>query len=662
LAIRAAVAAGNPITYKILFNEAVAMTGGQPIDGALTVDHLIRQLSGEGVKRIALVSDHPEVFRHQFDDVEGYSLHHRDELDALQRSLREYTGCSVLIYQQPCAAEKRRKRKKTAGADIARRIMINEAVCEGCGDCGVQSNCLSIMPKNTVLGRKRQINQHACNLDYSCVKGFCPSFVSVLNAELKSPAGSASECAVFDPLPAVPPLSLEHPWNTVVAGVGGTGVLTVTALIAMAAHIEGKGCATLNQTGLAQKFGAVVSHVRIAQDQDSIRAVRVPAGEADLLIGCDLVVTTGYDTMGKTAEGRTTAIVNDAEQPTAGFLHDPDAKLPTKDMRTYIQSQTGNDSTVFVDASRIAEALLGDTLFVNLFLLGIAFQHGKVPVSAEALDAAIALNGVAVEGNQQAFLLGRRYAVWPEKVLSMLPMSRAEDDERNAVDFDLDALIEDRASRLVDYQSSAFSNRYRADVAAIRTADAMADQEGSATHRVAEQLYRLMAIKDEYEVARLYTSGAFKAQLDAQFEPGYQLQFHLAPPIISKPKTPHGRVAKQNFGAWVMPVFKVLSALRKLRNTPLDPFTWTRDRRDALSDLALYRSDLALLVQHLDETHYATALTLAELPKQLRGFGPVRDQNRHIVRARRTTLRQQLSDNLLPFTEINTEQYLAKEA
>ena len=662
LAIRAAVAAGNPITYKILFNEAVAMTGGQPIDGALTVDHLIGQLSGEGVKRIALVSDYPEVFRHQFDDVEGYSLHHRDELDALQRSLREYKGCSVLIYQQPCAAEKRRKRKKTAGADIARRIMINEAVCEGCGDCGVQSNCLSIMPKNTALGRKRQINQHACNLDYSCVKGFCPSFVSVLKAKLKKPAGSMGERTVFDPLPAVLPLPLEQPWNTVVAGIGGTGVLTVTALIAMAAHIEGKGCATLNQTGLAQKFGAVVSHVRIAQDQDSIRAVRVPAGEADLLIGCDLVVTTGYDTMGKTAEGRTTAIVNDAEQPTAGFLNDPDAKLPTADMRAYVQSQTGNDSTLFVDASRIAEALLGDTLFVNLFLLGIAFQHRKVPVSAEALEAAIALNGVAVEGNQQAFLLGRRYAVWPEKVLSMLPMSRTEDDEGSAVDFDLGALIEDRASRLVDYQSSAFANRYRADVAAIRTADAIAEQEGSATHRVAEQLYRLMAIKDEYEVARLYTNGAFKAQLDAQFEPGYQLQFHLAPPVISKPKTPHDRIAKQTFGAWVMPVLKVLSALRKLRNTPLDPFTWTRDRRDALSDLGLYRSDLALLMQHLDETHYATALMLAELPKQLRGFGPVRDQNRHIVRARRATLRQQLSDKLLPFTEINTEQYLAKEA
>jgi indolepyruvate ferredoxin oxidoreductase len=299
---------------------------------------------------------------------------------------------------------------------------------------------------------------------------------------------------------------------------------------------------------------------------------------------------------------------------------------------------------------------------VNLFLLGIAFQHRKVPVSAEALEAAIALNGVAVEGNQQAFLLGRRYAVWPEKVLSMLPMSRTEDDEGSAVDFDLGALIEDRASRLVDYQSSAFANRYRADVAAIRTADAIAEQEGSATHRVAEQLYRLMAIKDEYEVARLYTNGAFKAQLDAQFEPGYQLQFHLAPPVISKPKTPHDRIAKQTFGAWIMPVLKVLSALRKLRNTPLDPFTWTRDRRDALSDLGLYRSDLALLMQHLDETHYATALMLAELPKQLRGFGPVRDQNRHIVRARRTTLRQQLSDKLLPFTEINTEQYLAKEA
>jgi len=662
LAIRAAVAAGNPITYKILFNEAVAMTGGQPIDGALTIDHLIRQLSGEGVRRIALVSDHPEVFRQQFSDVEGYSLHHRDELDELQKSLREYKGCSVLIYQQPCAAEKRRKRKKTAATNIARRIMINEAVCEGCGDCGVQSNCLSIMPKNTALGRKRQINQHACNLDYSCVKGFCPSFVSVLNAELRKPAGSPSEQAVFDPLPAVPPLALKQPWNTVVAGVGGTGVLTVTALIAMAAHIEGKGCATLNQTGLAQKFGAVVSHVRVAQDQDSIKAVRVPAGEADLLIGCDLVVTTGYDTMGKTSEDRTTAIVNDAEQPTAAFLHDPDAKLPTPEMRAYIQSQTGEDSVMFVDASHIAEALLGDTLYVNLFLLGVAFQHGKVPVSAEALEAAIALNGVAVEGNQQAFLLGRRYAVWPDKVLSMLPTDPIEAVPGDPAAFDLNALIEDRISRLVDYQSANFAERYRADIATVRAADPIAEEQGSVTHRAAEQLYRLMAIKDEYEVAHLYSSGAFKAQLDAHFEPGYQLQFHLAPPVISKPRTPQGRIAKQTYGAWVMPLFNVLSALRKLRNTPLDLFAWTRDRRNSLSDLALYRSDLMLLIEHLDEAHYATALALAELPKQLRGFGPVRDQNREIVRAKRANLHQQLSNEQLPFTEITTEQYIAKEA
>jgi len=662
LAIRAAVAAGNPITYKILFNEAVAMTGGQPIDGALTIDHLIRQLSGEGVRRIALVSDHPEVFRQQFSDVEGYSLHHRDELDELQKSLREYKGCSVLIYQQPCAAEKRRKRKKTAATNIARRIMINEAVCEGCGDCGVQSNCLSIMPKNTALGRKRQINQHACNLDYSCVKGFCPSFVSVLNAELRKPAGSSNEQAVFDPLPAVPPLALKQPWNIVVAGVGGTGVLTVTALIAMAAHIEGKGCATLNQTGLAQKFGAVVSHVRVAQDQDSIKAVRVPAGEADLLIGCDLVVTTGYDTMGKTSEDRTTAIVNDAEQPTAAFLHDPDAKLPTTDMRAYIQSQTGKDSVMFVDASHIAEALLGDTLYVNLFLLGVAFQHGKVPVSAEALEAAIALNGVAVEGNQQAFLLGRRYAVWPDKVLSMLPTDPIEAVSGDPAAFDLNALIEDRASRLVDYQSANFAERYRADIATVRAADPIAEEQGSVTHRAAEQLYRLMAIKDEYEVAHLYSSGAFKAQLDAHFEPGYQLQFHLAPPVISKPRTPQGRIAKQTYGAWVMPLFNVLSALRKLRNTPLDLFAWTRDRRNSLSDLALYRSDLMLLIEHLDEAHYATALALAELPKQLRGFGPVRDQNREIVRAKRANLHQQLSNEQLPFTEITTEQYIAKEA
>ena len=642
LAIRAALAADVNITYKILLNEAVAMTGGQPIDGQLSVDNLVQQMSGEGVKRIALVSDQPDVYRNQFQQIEGFSLHHRDELDAVQRTLREYRGCSVLIYQQPCAAEKRRKRKKLPLQQSVRRIVINDEVCEGCGDCGVQSNCLSVLPKNTALGRKRQINQSACNLDYSCVKGFCPSFVSVLNARLKAPDSAANALPVFDPLPAVKLPELSQPWNIVVSGVGGTGVLTVTALIAMAAHIEGKGCATLNQTGLAQKFGAVVSHVRVAEDQSSIKAVRVPAGEADLLIGCDLVVSTGYDTMGKTADNRTHAIINDAEQPTAAFIHDPDAELPTAAMRQHIQQQCGSDSVTFVDATQIALQVLGDSLYLNLFLLGVAHQQGKVPVTAEALNEAINLNGVEAASNQRAFLMGRRFAVWPEKVLALMPDASAPMTAQADEPLELDALITERSQRLVAYQSQRFAQEYQQQVNIIRRQDPIANQPDSVTRAVAEQLYRLMAIKDEYEVARLFTSEAFRAQLDDQFEPGYRLHFHLAPPIFSKIDSLTGRSQKRVFGGWMLSAFRLIKSLRWLRNTPLDIFSLTAERRSAKTDLSAYREDLVVIAQSLGTCRYDDALALAGLPEKLRGYGPVRETARAVLTPQRLTLRAKL--------------------
>jgi len=641
LAVRAAVAAGANITYKILLNDAVAMTGGQPVDGQLSASNLIQQLQGEGVTRIALVSDQPEAYRGQFENVDGFSLHHRDDLDALQRSLREQTGCSVLIYQQPCAAEKRRKRRKVATDEPARRVVINDEVCEGCGDCSAESNCLSVVPKHTALGRKRQINQSSCNLDYSCVKGFCPSFVSVSGAALKKPETQGHATPVFDPLPVVQSPNLDQPWNTVVAGVGGTGVLTVTALIAMAAHIEGKGCATLNQTGLAQKFGAVVSHVRVATHQSDIKAVRVPAGEADLLIGCDLVVSTGYDTMGKTADSRTYAIINDAEQPTAAFIHDPDATLPTDAMRQDILEQCGTEHVTFVDASRIASQLLGDSLYVNLFLLGIAYQQGKVPVSADALDAAIELNGIEIAANQRAFLMGRRFAVWPEKILAMLPNSLPPENTDTPPE-ELGALISDRASRLVAYQSERLGDHYRQSVDAIRQRDPRADEPDSVTRAVAEQLYRLTAIKDEYEVARLYTSPAFKAQLDAQFEPGYRLHFHLAPPVLNPRGEASSVPKKQTFGPWVRHAFSMLSALRRLRNTPLDPFAWSDERKRAREDLANYADDLTLLGNIDLEANYEPARALAALPRTLRGFGHVRQANRARLAQERTVLMRQL--------------------
>ncbi|MCP5131728.1 MAG: indolepyruvate ferredoxin oxidoreductase family protein [Pseudomonadales bacterium] len=634
LAIRAAVAAGVNITYKILYNDAVAMTGGQPIDGSLKVEDLIYQLRGEGVRRIALVSNDPNRWRGRFGSVPGYSLHHRDEMDVLQKELREFEGTSVIVYQQTCAAELRRRRKKGSAEDPARRLFINDEVCEGCGDCSLKSNCLSVLPKDTALGRKRQIDQSACNKDYSCAKGFCPSFVTVLGGSLKkSTVKLADVDSLFAPLPEPVLPALDRPWNTVVTGVGGTGVLTVTALIAMAAHIEGKGCATMNQTGLAQKFGAVVSHVRVSANQEDIKAVRIPAGEADLLLGCDLVVTTTYESMGKVAQGRTHAVVNEAEVPTAAFVLDPDAKFPTVAMKDKILAEVGEPGCDFLDSTRIATALLGDSIASNLFLLGFAWQRGLVPVSAAALEEAIEINGVAADFNRRAFLWGRRYAEQPEKVLQLLDPA----DERRAPP-SLSEVIADRQQRLTSYQNASYASSYLAQVERVRAADPRADEPDSITMAVARQLYRLMACKDEYEVARLYTDGEFLRKLNSQFEGDVELRFNMAPPLIAK-RDPHtGHLIKQEFGPWMMQVFGLLARLRFLRGTALDIFGYTLERRREQADLAEYRQLLDTLLAGLDDSNYAVALELARLPAKLRGFGHVKDRNRDMLAPRREEL------------------------
>ncbi len=636
LAIRAAVSAGVNITYKILYNDAVAMTGGQPIDGTLRVEDLIYQVRGEGVRRIALVSDEPGRWRGQFRTVPGYSLHHRSEMDALQRELRGFQGTSVIIYEQTCAAEKRRRRKKGLLEDPAKRLFINDAVCEGCGDCSVQSNCLSVLPKQTELGRKREIDQSACNKDYSCANGFCPSFVTVLGGRLRRASGSTGEVdTLFDPLPEPALPSLDRPWNTVVTGVGGTGVLTVTALVAMAAHIEGKGCATMNQTGLAQKFGAVVSHVRVSEKQDEIKAVRIPAGEADLLLGCDLVVTSTYEALGKVARGRTHAVVNKAEVPTAAFVLDPDARFPTTSMQEKILAEVGDEGTYFIDATAVATALLGDSIAGNLFLLGFAWQQGLVPVSAAALDAAIELNGVAVAFNKQAFLWGRRCAHQPETVLRAAGL----DDEPSPPP-GLDDIIADRADRLVKYQDARYAQNYRDTVERIRRADPRAGEVGSITMAAARNLYKLMAYKDEYEVARLYSDGEFQSKLEARFEGEYELRFNLAPPLLSKRDPATGQLLKREFGPWMGQVFSVLARLRFLRGTALDMFGYTAERRRERADIEEYLALLQQLVANLDEDNYATARELAELPAKLRGFGHVKDRNREQLAERREELLQ----------------------
>lgn len=641
MAVRAAVASGVNITYKILYNDAVAMTGGQPIDGSLSVEDLIYQLRGEGVRRIALVSDDPSPWRGQFRAVPGYSLHHRDEMDSLQRELRECPGTSVIVYQQTCAAEKRRRRKKGVLADPPKRLFINDEVCEGCGDCSVKSNCLSVLPLETPLGRKRKIDQSSCNKDYSCANGFCPSFVTVIGGELRQPdALESAQQVLFDPLPEPVLPDLERPWNTVVTGVGGTGVLTITALVAMAAHIEGKGCATMNQTGLAQKFGAVVSHVRVGKNQEDIRAVRIPAGEADLLLGCDLVVTTTYEALGKAANGRTYAVVNEAEVPTAAFILDPDARFPTAAMKQKVATEVGEAETHFIDATRIATGLLGNSIAANLFLLGFAWQRGLVPVSERALSEAIALNGVAVAFNQQAFLWGRRCADQPEKVQRLLAAEKTTEPE-----FSLATLINDRKARLTRYQNAAYALAYEEAVARVQAVDSDKETEDCLAAIVARNLYKLMAIKDEYEVARLYSDQAFQRKLEQQFEGQFQLRFNLAPPLFSKRDPQTGQLLKREFGPWMMTAFRFLAALRPLRGTALDVFSYTSERKRERQDLSDYRQLVEILLNDLSASNYKLACELAALPEKLRGFGHVRDRNRDKLSQRYQTLLSQWRGN-----------------
>ena len=628
LAIRAAVAAGLNITYKILFNEAVAMTGGQPIDGDLSMGKLVRQLAAEGVGRIALVSDDPEAWRGRFEDLPGHSIHHRDELDALQRALRSYQGVSVIVYAQPCAAERRRRRKRGLVADPPRRAFINQAVCEGCGDCGEASNCLSVVPSETELGRKRRIDQSACNKDFSCLNGFCPSFVTVLGGALAKRETAADQPFVALPEPRLP--RLDQTWNAVVTGVGGTGVVTATALVAMAAHLEGKGCATLNQTGLAQKFGAVISHLRIAPHQDAIKVARVPAGQADLLLGCDLAVSASFEALAKVDAKRTKAVVNSAEQSTAAFVLDPDLDFHTEAMQQTIRDETGAASCHFIDATGTAAELLGDAIAANLFLLGYAWQRGLIPVSRDALERAIEINGVAVDANKRAFLWGRRSAHAPERV-RRLTAGPAERRPRS-----LEALIEDRCRRLTAYQNAAYAEAYAAFVARVREHDD--DPEQRLTRAVATSLHKLMAYKDEYEVARLYSDGEFRRQLNAQFSGDYRLRVHLAPPLLAKRDPATGHPMKRAFPGWTLKLFGLLTNFRFLRGTAWDPFGRTGERRRERRDIDDFRTLVEGLLPRLTSVNYEGAVELAKLPMQLRGFGHVKDANRAQLSERRDRL------------------------
>lgn len=645
LAIRQVVAAGVNITYKILYNDAVAMTGGQPLDGSLTVEQLIMQLRGEGIKRIALVSDHPENY--SWPQKNGLTISHRDDLLTIETELQGVPGASVLIFEQTCAAEKRRRRKKGIMVDPKRRVFINEAVCEGCGDCGKKSNCLSVLPKETELGRKRQIDQSACNKDYSCVNGFCPSFVSVIGGRPKKNTAVAADSFGVIPMPVLP--TITRPWNLVVTGVGGTGVLTITAVLGMAAHIEGKGCATMNQTGLAQKFGPVVSHLRVANKQEDINAVRIPAGDADLLLGCDLVVSASDEAIAKVNVERTVAVINDTEMTTAEFIYNRDAEFPADSMKQLIVDEVGEGKVSFVNATELAGHLLGDTLASNFFMLGYAFQKGYVPVSFDAIDRAIDLNGVAADFNKQAFLWGRHAA---HNIDAVRQAAGVEVEHWSPLD-QVDNIIQYRYQHLLKYQDRRYADNYLKLLSAVRVKDEVVNGVAAElTSVVAKALHKLMAYKDEYEVARLYTDGEFLKKLNNAFEGDYKLQFHLAPPLLSKTGA-DGFPVKRVFSAWVLGAFKVLAKLKGLRGTRWDIFGYSAERRAERVLLHEFIAQLDTVLPHISKDNVSIAIELFGLIDDIRGFGHVKEEAIAQYRVRCDQLIKRLTGDVVQLVDID---------
>ena len=636
LAIRQSVAAGVSITYKILYNDAVAMTGGQPVDGQLSVGQLTRQLEAEGISRIVIVTDEPAKYRQVRDLAPNTPVHHRDRLDAVQRELREHRGVSILIYEQTCATEKRRRRKRGKLADPARRVFINEAVCEGCGDCGVQSNCLSIVPVQTEFGRKRAIDQSSCNKDFSCVNGFCPSFVTVEGGRLRRGSAVATGTAAFPALPEPPLAGTARPFNILLTGVGGTGVVTLGALLGMAAHLDGKGVSVLDMTGLAQKFGAVFSHLRIADRPQDIHAARIATGEADAVIGGDLVVSASAEALSKLLAGKTRAVINVAGTPTAEFTRNPDWQFPQQRLQEQIDEACGAGSSLFLDTAEMSRRLMGDGIYGNLLLLGVAWQKGLVPLSLAAIDRAIELNGTAVEHNRQAFLWGRRAAHDPDSVRRLtIP---ASEPAAHRLAASLDETISRRIAALTDYQDARYAERYRRLVERVRASELPLRSTGL-SEAVARSYFKLLAVKDEYEVARLHADPAFRQQLAEQFEGDFQIRFHLAPPLLAKADPATGRVGKRSYGPWMMRVLRALSALKGVRGTAFDPFAGSEERKTERQLLADYEADIELLLARLDATTLATAIELAALPEEVRGFGHVKAASVQRMRPRREALR-----------------------
>jgi len=654
LAIRQAIAAKVNITYKILYNDAVAMTGGQPVDGTLTVPDIAHQVRSEGVQTIVVLSDDIEKWSDHSIFPNGVEFLNRDELDNVQKRLREVPGTTIIIFDQTCAAEKRRRRKRGKMVDPAKRTFINPAVCEGCGDCGVKSNCVAVLPLETEFGRKREIDQSNCNKDFSCVKGFCPSFVTIEGGGLKKKKGSAAEVN-FDVLPMpVFKTDLSEPWNILITGVGGTGVVTIGALLGMAAHLENKGGSVLDQTGLAQKGGAVTTHIRIAKTPADINAVRIAAGEADLVLGCDMVVVNDYWALSKIRADRSEVVLNTYEAMPGSFTRNTDMQFPANDIVAAIKTALGNRDPMLVDANELSMALIGDAIATNLFMLGYAWQKGLVPISHEALMRAIELNGAAVEMNRKAFNWGRMAAHDINVVKTAagivatptassfvgateVATSAAFVGEGNIAKT-LDETIALRVKFLTEYQDTAYAEQYKTFVEKIRSAEARhVSGKTGLSEATAKYLFKLMAYKDEYEVARLYTTGDFEKRIKETFDGDFKIKFNLAPPMFSK-KDSNGHLVKQEYGPWVFKAFKLLAKMKGLRGGTFDFFGKTEERKMERQLIVDYRSTLEELINGLNPANYDLAVDIAKVPEHIRGYGHVKEEHFAKAKARQDDL------------------------
>lgn len=625
LAIRASVASGVNVTYKLLYNDAVAMTGGQPVDGPLDVPTITRQLSAEGVQKIVIVTDEPEKYPKGADFAKDVKIYHRHKMQEVEKELTQWPGVSVLIYDQTCAAEKRRRRKRGLMIDPPKRAFINKDVCEGCGDCSKKSNCLSVNPLETHLGRKRTIDQSSCNKDFSCIDGFCPSFVTIHGGKPKKhlpPALNTDDLFKVLPNP-IKKVTLDKPFNIYMAGVGGTGVITVGALLGMAAHLEGKGCSIIDMAGLAQKGGAVTSHIRLGQKPEDLHGGKISVGGTDLLLGCDLVTASVRETLITTTQNHTYGVINDYQSITGHFMNDPSYAFHHEDLKKRISDALGEDRTHFINATQIAHYLLGDTLMSNLFILGYTYQLGLLPLSQESLFEAITLNEVQVDINKTAFLWGRLAAFDPEKVKDLAPV-------KNTVEVPEESL-EDKLNRrsryLREYQNESLSNRYRALMDRAKTFD---EANGTQLLEDIHNIYfRLLSYKDEYEVARLYTNGDFMRAVKDQFEGNLKLSFHLAPPLISRRNSTTGELQKREFGPWILQAFKLLAPLKILRGTPFDLFGYTAERKMERKMIVLFETFIEGVMS--SNTVTPKDKEILEAFRCIKGFGHVKEKPMHHV-------------------------------